>query len=96
MIVPAVGAREMKHRIAIWAGVGFLVAAGWALYALVTTPPALGLGDPLLPLVRLTCPIAIFSSYPISVYTVLLANSATYALAGLIVETLRQRLHPAK
>ena len=35
----------MKYRIAIWAGVGLLVAAGWALYALVTTPPALGLGD---------------------------------------------------
>ena len=86
----------MKYRIAIWAGVGLLVAGGWALYALASAPPALGLGDPLLPLVRLTCPIAIFSSYPISVYTVLLANSATYALAGLIVETLRQRLHPAK
>ena len=86
----------MKHRIAICAGVGFLVAGGWALYALATTPPALGLGDPLLPLVRLTCPIAIFSSHPISLYSVLLANAATYALAGLIVETLRHRLHPAK
>jgi len=87
----------MKYRIAIGAGVGLLVAAGWALYALVTTPPALGLGDPLLPLVRLTCPIAILgSSYPISLYLVLLANAATYALAGLLVETLRQRLHPAK
>jgi len=87
----------MKYRIAIWASVGFLIAGGWALYALATTPPALGLGDPLLPLVRLTCPIAILgSSYPISLYSALLANAATYALAGLIVETLRQRLHSAK
>ena len=87
----------MKYRIAIWAGVGLLVAAGWALYALAGTPPALGLGDPLLPLVRLTCPIAIIgSAYPVSLYSVLLANAATYALAGLIVETFRQRLHPAK
>ena len=87
----------MKYRIAIWAVVGFLVACGWALYALATTPPALGLGDPLMPLVRLTCPIAILgSSYPIGLYSVLLANAATYALAGLIVETLRHRLHPAK
>ncbi|MGO9676696.1 MAG: hypothetical protein ACLPHP_22240 [Candidatus Sulfotelmatobacter sp.] len=87
----------MKYRIAIWAGVGFLVAGGWALYALATAPPTLGLGDPLLSLVRLTCPIAILgSSYPISLYLVLLANAATYALAGLIVETLRHRLHPAK
>jgi hypothetical protein len=87
----------MKYRIAIWAGVGFLVAGGWALYALGTAPPALGLGDPLLPLVRLSCPIAILGShYPISLYSALLANAATYALAGLIVETLRRRPHPAK
>ena len=87
----------MKYRIAIWAGVGLLVAAGWALYALATKPPALSLSDPLWPLVRLTCPIAILgSSYPISLYSALLANAATYALAGLMVETLRQRLHPAK
>jgi hypothetical protein len=87
----------MKHRIAIWAGVGLLVAGGWALYALATTPPSLGLGDPLWLLVRLTCPIAILgSSYPISLYSVLLANAATYALAGLILESLRRRLHPAK
>ena len=87
----------MKYRIAIWAGMGLLVAGGWALYALATTPPALGWGDPLLPVVRLTCPIAILGrSYPISLYWALLANAATYALAGLIVETLRQRLHPAK
>ena len=87
----------MKYRIAVSAGVGFLVAVGWALYALATTPPALGLGDPLLPLVLLTCPIAIFgSSHPISLYSVLLANTATYAVAGLFVESLRQRLHPAK
>ena len=87
----------MKYRIAIWAGVGLLVAGGWALYALASSPPALSLGDPLLPLVRLTCPIAVLGrSYPISLYSVLLANAATYALAGLIVEGLRQRLHPAK
>jgi hypothetical protein len=87
----------MKYRIAIWAGVGLLVAGGWALYALAGAPPALSIGDPLLPLVRLTCPIAILgSSHPISLYSVLLANTATYALAGLIIETLRHRLHPAK
>jgi len=78
----------MKYRIAIWAGVGLLVAAGWALYALATKPPALSLSDPLLPLVRLTCPIAILaSSYPISLYSALLANAATYALAGLMVDS---------
>jgi hypothetical protein len=89
----------MKYRIAVWSGVGFLVAGLWALYALAATPPALGPGDPLLPLVRLTCPIAILgSSHAIRLSQVLLANAATYALAGLMVEKLRQRLHlhPAK
>jgi hypothetical protein len=34
--------------------------------------------------------------YPISLYEVLAANAVTYALVGLIVETLRHKLHPAK
>ena len=87
----------MKYRIAMWASVGFLIAGLWALYALAATPPALGHGDPLLPLVRLTCPIAILgNSYAISLFWALVANAATYALAGLLVESLRHRLHPAK
>jgi hypothetical protein len=87
----------MKSRIAMWAGAGLLVAGLWALYALATTPPALSSGDPLLPFVRLTCPIAILGRfYAISLSWVLVANTATYALAGLLVEALRLRLHPAK
>jgi hypothetical protein len=86
----------MKHRIVIWASVGFLVAGCWALYALATNPPAMTSADPILTLVRLTCPIALLSSHPLSLYSVLLANAAIYALVGLIVETLRQRLNLAK
>jgi hypothetical protein len=86
----------MKYRIGMLAIAGFLVAGGRAVYALASTPPALGFGDPILPLVRLTCPIAILSSYPMSVYFVLFMNAATYALAGVIVESLRLRLHHAK
>jgi hypothetical protein len=85
----------MKRRIAIWASVGFFVAGFWALYALTTTPPALTSADPVTTLVRLTCPIALISFYPLSLYLVLLANAATYALVGLIVETLRQQFHHA-
>ena len=51
--------------------------------------------DPIMTLVRLTCPIALLSFYPLSVYLVLLANAATYALLGLIVENLRRRLNHA-
>jgi hypothetical protein len=83
----------MKYRIGMWAGTGFLVAGCWALYAFATTPPALTSADPIMTLVRFTCPIAILSFYPIRLYWVLLANAATYALVGLIVETLRQRLN---
>jgi hypothetical protein len=86
----------MKYRIAIWASVGFLVAGCWALYAFATTPPAMTFADPVMILVQLTCPIALLRSYPLSLYLVLLANAATYALVGLIVETLRQQLNHAK
>jgi len=86
----------MKYRIGIWASAGFLVAGCWALYALATAPPALTSADPILTLVRLTCPIAFLSSYPLRLYWVLFANAATYALAGLVVESLRRRLNHAK
>ena len=85
----------MKHRIALWAGAGLLVAGCWAIYAIMSAPPALTAADPILPLVRLTCPISLVSFYPLKLYWVLLANAATYALLGLIVETLRQRLRRA-
>jgi hypothetical protein len=86
----------MKYRIGMWASAGFLVAGFWALYALAAAPPAFTSADPILALVRLTCPIAFLSFYPIRLYWVLLANAATYALLGLIVETLRQQLRHAK
>ena len=100
----------MKNRIAIWASMGFFVAGCWALYAIASSPPALTSADPLMPLVQITCPIALvrsyrgtrFSfvmsirSYPMSVYFVLLANAATYGLVGLVVEAVRQSLHHAK
>jgi hypothetical protein len=46
----------------------------------------------------LTQPFVLVSFYfhfPLSVYWVIVANAATYALVGLIVETLRQKLHHA-
>jgi hypothetical protein len=80
----------------MWAMAGFLVAGGWALYALAAKPPAMTSADPIMILVRLTCPIALLSFYPLRLYWVLLANAATYALVGLIVETIRQRLKQAR
>ena len=82
----------MKYRIAMWAGAGFLVGSGWAIYFLVASKD-----HPIKPivskLVRLTCPIAIVGShYPVSVYSTLAANFATYAVVGLVVETLLRQL----
>jgi hypothetical protein len=82
----------MKKRIALWAAAGFLVAGGWAVYFLVTSKDHL-IEPIVLTLVRLTCPISIVGShYPISLYSAVVANVVTYALIGLVVETLRRRL----
>ncbi len=82
----------MKYRIAGWAILGFLVAGGWALYAF----PTMASGEPIMPLILLTCPIVLLRSHPLSLYFVLAMNAATYALVGLTVETLRRQSKRAK
>lgn len=82
----------MKYRIAMWAAAGFLVASGWAVYFFVANKDV-----PIEPtvsaLVRVTCPIAIVGAHhPVSLYSALAANVATYALVGLAVETLRRQI----
>lgn len=83
----------MKFRIAIWAALGFLVASGWAAYFFVASkdiPTPRLVND----LVRFTCPVAIVGAhYPISLYSALIANVATYAAVGLVIESLRRQLH---
>ena len=84
----------MKYRIAIWAAAGFLVASGWAVYFFMANKD-LPIAPLVSTLVRLTCPIVaiVGSHYPVSIYSVLAANIATYALVGLGVETLRRQLN---
>jgi uncharacterized BrkB/YihY/UPF0761 family membrane protein len=76
----------MKLRIAVWASVGALVVLLWTLYisAVPTTPH--GIARVLL---YLTCPVSLLGRHPISLYLVLLANAATYALVGTVVEFMR-------
>ena len=86
----------MKYRIAEWATAGFLVAGGWGVYFLVTSKD-----HPIEPivstLVRLTCPIAIVGSHhAVSIYSALTANALTYALAGIVLETLPRAIKPLK
>ena len=88
----------MKYRIAMWASAGFLVAGCWTLYAFTSAPPAMTSADPIMTLVEFTCPVVLASVYfhfGVSLYWSLLANAATYALVGLIVETLRRQLRHA-
>ena len=85
----------MRYRIALWAAVGFLVAGCWGLYFAWANKD-----NPIPPiantLARISCPIAIAGvHYSIGVYWVLVINAATYTLVGVIVETLRRKLHPA-
>jgi hypothetical protein len=83
----------MKYRVAVWASAGFLVASGWAVYFLVAKKD-LPIEPLVSTLVRVTCPIAIVGAhYPVSIYSALAANVATYALVGLVVEILRRQLN---
>jgi len=82
----------VKYRIAIWAIAGFLVASGWGIYFSVAHNE-----HPMEPimssLLRLTCPIAIVGMhFPVSLNSSIVANIATYALVGLMVETVRRQL----
>lgn len=87
----------MKLRIAIWASAGFLVAAFWALFAVATFPHTSERMRDVWILISLTCPISIAGMhYPIGLYEVLAANTVTYSLVGLMMETLYHQFHHAK
>jgi hypothetical protein len=80
----------MKSRIAIWASAGALVVVGWSLYISAISPTQITAKAVAWTLACLTCPIALAHRYPLSIYFVLLANAATYAVVGLLVETIRR------
>jgi hypothetical protein len=83
----------MKYRLAIWAIVGFLLAAFWGLFAAVTFPSTSERMRDVWALVCITCPIAIAGMHhAIRLYEALLANAITYGFVGLIVESLREQL----
>ncbi len=85
----------MKYRVAGWAAAG-LLAAAWGIY-FARANKEIPI-DPIASfLARLTCPIGILGShFAISLYWVLVANLATYALVGVAVEMLWRRFnHPS-
>lgn len=88
----------MKQRIAIWAGVGFLVACCFVLYTFLAAPEDLRrtLHEPSIQvLVTTTLPITFFGRYfPMPFWLVPPLNATAYAFIGLLLETLRRKPKP--
>jgi hypothetical protein len=80
----------MKRRIAIGAILGALVVVVWQIYISATLSNPLGRDGIGRALVYLTCPIAIARQQAHGFYFVLITNAATYALAGVVLETMRR------
>ncbi len=88
----------MKHRIATWATLGFLVACCWVLYTFLA-PPALlqtSLKDPLVQaFAYVSCPVIYAGRHvPMHFWWIPLINAATYATIGLLLEILRHQSSP--
>ena len=81
-------------RIAMWATAGLLVAIGWALY-FTWADKANPIGPIMSSLADLTQPvvglIVAYSNFPLGVRLAVVANAATYALVGALVETFRRQ-----
>jgi hypothetical protein len=92
--VEAMAMKNTLIRIAMWASAGFVVSLGWGFY-FASTNKGVPIEPAVYALARLTQPIAALvlylnPSYPLGVTWAEVANAATYALVGLIVETIGQ------
>ncbi len=87
----------MIFRIVLWASTGSLVSAGWGLY-FANANKALPIEPIVNAFFRLTQPIAAITvsyfDFPRGLTSIAVENAVTYALLGLIVETIRQRYRP--
>jgi hypothetical protein len=84
-------------KIVLWATAGFLVAAGWGFY-FATADKSIPIGPIVYVLARLTAPTAAVvlyfnPDYLLSLRAVEIANAITYAVIGLIVQTIRRHSH---
>ncbi len=81
----------MGRRIGFWAFGGFAVAVGWAFFLALIFGHSLSysLRTAIEIAVRITIPVSwVGRKIPMTYYTAILLNTATYALLGLAVEPL--------
>jgi hypothetical protein len=94
--ISPIGGTAMRFRVALWAGLGALVAIGWAVYSFSANPSPLTPAKPIVwTLALLTQPIALASvhyRFGVTVNWVILANALTYGLIGLLAEAMRRKL----
>jgi hypothetical protein len=84
---------KVTLRVGVWAATGLLIAMGWGFY-FATANKATPIGPLVYVMARLTQPIIATVVYfdpdiPLGLHSAVVANAATYALLGLIVETER-------
>ncbi len=81
----------------MWASAGFIVAVGWGFY-FANANRAEPIGPIINTLATLTLPlvavVASYGDFPIGLRTAVVANTATYALIGLILGTIRRYSRP--
>ena len=87
--------RKVTFRVGIWATAGLLIAMGWGIY-FATANKATPIGPLVYVMVRLTQPVIATVVYfdpdtPLVLHSAVVANAATYALLGIIVETVRKQ-----
>lgn len=83
--------KSVLIRISTWMGAGLLVSFGWGFY-FATANKGIPIGPIVYALARLTQPITAVVLYlnpasPLGLTWVAVTNAATYALLGLMVET---------
>ena len=84
------------QEVAVWAGAGFLVSIGWGLYFAMRSK-AIPIEESIYVLARLTQPavaaiLYIKPGFPLGLIWVAVANAASYAVIGSIVEKIKR--HP--
>jgi len=85
----------MKYRIAMWASAGLLVVCGWQFYIHAIAPAQIAADPTAWALALLSCPIialGFYLGFGVQIGWVLVANAFTYALIGLLVETIGRRI----